>query len=624
MADSPQNLDDVWAAVREYLQQPADPQDPTRLALTQQQRGYLLATKLAALIDGIAVLRVPADRIKQKFETELAAPIQEAFQAVTGTYTTLAVSVDKGLAQQMPTEIPEPAAAAPASGDYAEENPWFSADPDSATTAYSDAAYPDSHYSDTNYPESSYPEQNYPASSAASHPTGYRNAPTRGQHDQRRYENQGEHYAEPSYGMPPQQRLGTEADHFYRTAPGMSGAGQPHIPSEYQWRQTYAPENGYPSEQQYAGGQGGPTVGEFPGNMPNPFGIPPEERAAVPKLNANYTFDTYVVGDSNEFPWSAAKSVAANPGASYNPLFIWGGSGLGKTHLLHAIGNFAYQMNPRLRIKYVSSEEFTNDYINSLRDDNQVSFKNRYRNLDILMVDDIQFLEGKEGTQEEFFHTFNSLEQAGHQIVLSSDRSPKELETLEDRLRTRFQSGLIVDVNPPNLETRIAILRKRANLQQIDASPEVFEFIANNIKSDVRQLEGALNRIVAEASMRKVQTIDLAIATSALDTFITKENTVRITVDSILNATAEYFSVQVDDIKGPGRRREISHPRQIAIYLCRQLTDLSYPRIGKQIGGRDHSTILNASQKIEKQVETNAEVRKQVELITQMVKYGER
>nr|WP_246858149.1 chromosomal replication initiator protein DnaA [Corynebacterium sp. sy017] len=336
-------------------------------------------------------------------------------------------------------------------------------------------------------------------------------------------------------------------------------------------------------------------------------------------LNPAHTFDNYVISDSNKLPASAAIAVAEKPARAYNPLFIWGDSGLGKTHLMHAIGNYAHQLNPELKIKYVSSEEFTNDYINSVRDDRQTSFKRRYREVDILMVDDIQFLQGKEGTQEEFFHTFNALEQSGKQIVLSSDRPPKQLTTLEDRLRTRFQAGLIADIYPPDLETRIAILSKKSRAEGIEADREVLELIASRFDSSIRELEGAFIRVSAYASVNKIE-LTRETAEVALQNITPDQSNVDITPDTIIEVTADYFKVKAADIRGKVKRTNIAHARQIAMYLCRELTELSLPKIGENFGGKDHTTVMYADRKIRKEIAQNKEIYNEIQQITMQIK----
>ncbi|AUM19130.1 chromosomal replication initiator protein DnaA [Rhodococcus ruber Chol-4] len=357
-------------------------------------------------------------------------------------------------------------------------------------------------------------------------------------------------------------------------------------------------------------------------SWPSYFTQPPPPATASPtgssSLNAKYTFDTFVIGASNRFAHAAAVAIAEAPARAYNPLFIWGASGLGKTHLLHAAGHYAQRLFPGMRVKYVSTEEFTNDFINSLRDDRKVAFKRRYRETDILLVDDIQFIEGKEGIQEEFFHTFNTLHNANKQIVVSSDRPPKQLATLEERLRTRFEWGLITDVQPPELETRIAILSKKARMDRLDVPHDVLELIASRIERNIRELEGALIRVTAFASLNR-QPLDLTLAEVVLRDLIPDSTALEINSATIMAVTAEYFGTSIDDLCGPGKARPLAQARQIAMYLCRELTDLSLPKIG-QTFGRDHTTVMYADKKIRKEMTERRKVYDQVQELTARIK----
>jgi chromosomal replication initiator protein len=335
-------------------------------------------------------------------------------------------------------------------------------------------------------------------------------------------------------------------------------------------------------------------------------------------LNRRYTFDTFVIGASNRFAHAASLAIAEAPARAYNPLFIWGESGLGKTHLLHAAGNYAQRLFPGMRVKYVSTEEFTNDFINSLRDDRRASFKRSYRDIDVLLVDDIQFIEGKEGIQEEFFHTFNTLHNANKQIVISSDRPPKQLATLEDRLRTRFEWGLITDVQPPELETRIAILRKKAQMDRLDVPGDVLELIASSIERNIRELEGALIRVTAFASLNKTA-IDKSLAEIVLRDLISDSSTIQISTATIMAATSEYFETTLEELRGPGKTRALAQARQIAMYLCRELTDLSLPKIG-QAFGRDHTTVMYAEKKIRGEMAERREVFDHVKELTTRIR----
>lgn len=336
-------------------------------------------------------------------------------------------------------------------------------------------------------------------------------------------------------------------------------------------------------------------------------------------LNPRYIFETFVIGASNRFAHAAALAVSEAPAKAYNPLFIYGESGLGKTHLLHAIGAYAKELYPNVRVRYVSSEEFTNDFINSIRDDKSNSFQKRYRDLDILLVDDIQFLENKERTQEEFFHTFNTLYNANKQIVISSDRPPKQLVTLEDRLRSRFEWGLITDIQPPELETRIAILRKKAAAERLNAPDDVLEFIASKIFTNIRELEGALIRVTAFASLNR-QPVDMALAEIVLKDLIPDDSATSITASTIMAQTAAYFSLTVEDLCGTSRSRVLVNARQIAMYLCRELTELSLPKIGQTFGGRDHTTVMHADRKIRELMAERRSIYNQVNELTSRIK----
>jgi chromosomal replication initiator protein len=342
-------------------------------------------------------------------------------------------------------------------------------------------------------------------------------------------------------------------------------------------------------------------------------------RESDSRLNPKYTFETFVIGGSNRFAHAAAIAVAENPGKSYNPLTIYGDSGLGKTHLLHALGHYVRNYFDRVRVRYVSTEELTNDFINAISQNKGADFRRRYRDVDVLLIDDIQFLEGKEQTQEEFFHTFNTLHNAQKQIVMTSDRPPKLLENLEPRLRSRFGWGLITDIQPPDLETRIAILRKKAAQERLVAGPEVLEFIASRIQTNIRELEGALIRVTAFASLNRQQ-VDLALAEIVLKDLIPEGGEAQITTGMIMAQTASYFDITVDDLCGQSRTHVLVTARQIAMYLCRELTDLSLPKIGQQFGGRDHTTVMHADRKIRTLMAERRSVFNQVTELTNRIK----
>ena len=335
-------------------------------------------------------------------------------------------------------------------------------------------------------------------------------------------------------------------------------------------------------------------------------------------LNSKYTFENFVQGSSNLYAYTAAEQVANHPGESNNPLFIYGNSGLGKTHLMHAIGHSIMKEQNDAKVVYVSSEKFTNELINSIKSDKNEEFRNKYRNVDILLIDDIQFIAGKEGTQEEFFHTFNALHEANKQIIISSDRPPKEIPTLEDRLRSRFEMGLIADIQPPDFETRIAILKTKAQIENIDIPNEVMNYIATYIKSNIRELEGALTRVVAYSSLiNKDISYDLAV--EALKDIVTTSESQEISVNRIKEKVSTTFGIKMDDFNSKKRTRAIAYPRQIAMYLSRELTDLSLPKIGNEFGGRDHTTVIHAYEKISEGLKSDESLQRTIDDITKKI-----
>lgn len=328
-------------------------------------------------------------------------------------------------------------------------------------------------------------------------------------------------------------------------------------------------------------------------------------------LNPKYTFDSFVIGNSNRFSHAACVAVAEAPAKSYNPLFLYGGVGLGKTHLMQAIGHHILKYNEDSTIVYVSSEKFTNELINSIKDDKNEEFRNKYRNVDVLLIDDIQFIAGKERTQEEFFHTFNALHEANKQIIISSDRTPKEIPTLEDRLRTRFEMGLITDIQPPDFETRVAILRKKAQVENIDIKNEVMNYIAKNIKSNIRELEGALTRVIAYSSLTN-KPVNVDLAKEALKDIVRPNRPTEVNADLIKEFVAREFNIKMSDFASKKRTRAIAYPRQIAMYICRELTDMSLPKIGDAFGGRDHSTVIHAHEKIASDITKDQNFKKRI------------
>lgn len=338
-------------------------------------------------------------------------------------------------------------------------------------------------------------------------------------------------------------------------------------------------------------------------------------------LNPKYTFDTFVIGNGNRFAHAASLAVAEAPAKAYNPLFLYGGVGLGKTHLMHAIGHFILSQNSSLKVLYVSSEKFTNELINAIKDDKNEEFRSKYRNIDVLLIDDIQFIGGKERTEEEFFHTFNALYEANKQIIISSDKPPKDIPTLEDRLRSRFEWGLIADIAPPDLETRIAILRKKAQLENLDVPDDVMVFIADKVASNIRELEGALNRVIAYSTLTE-NIINVDMATEALKDMFNNSKAVIINYKTIQEAVSRYFHLKTDELKSKRRSRDVSFPRQIAMYLCREMTDMSLPKIGDEFGGRDHTTVIHACEKINQDIESSTELRRTIEDIKKNISGG--
>ncbi len=350
----------------------------------------------------------------------------------------------------------------------------------------------------------------------------------------------------------------------------------------------------------------------------------PEEQVTsnpVTSLNPKYTFETFVVGNSNRFAHAASLAVAEAPAKAYNPLFIYGDVGLGKTHLMQAIGHYILRHSPQSNVVYVSSETFTNELINAIRDDKTTDFRNKYRTIDILLVDDIQFVAGKERTQEEFFHTFNALHEANKQIILSSDRPPKEIPTLEDRLRSRFEWGLITDIQKPDYETRMAILRKKANLENLQVPDEVIAYIANHIQSNIRELEGALIRVVAYSSLTN-KMITEELARDALKDILPSTKEREVTTRMIQETVTDYYSLKIKDMTSKTRTQTVAFPRQIAMYLCRELTNASLPQIGEEFGGRDHTTVIHACNKISEKIEQDSSFKNTVEKLIEKIKTG--
>jgi chromosomal replication initiator protein len=558
----------VWTRALEAL--PGD--------LPPQHRAWLSMTRPLALVEDTALLATPNEFAKDVLENRLRPLITQVLSTQLGRDIRVAVTVQPdpspGADRPMPAE-PEsdPEQARHDSGPYSGESPAYT-----GSTLRGPAAEPRPYAGDQ------YPVQQYRGAEP------YRREEQYGGGDQYR----GERYAGEPYGNP-----------FRQEPPRHPEPRNPSNPSGPQ-RDPFVP-----------------TPGAVPGGgwQPRPSAAPPESRASAEpaRLNPKYTFDTFVIGSSNRFAHAAAVAVAEAPAKAYNPLFIYGDSGLGKTHMLHAIGHYAQSLFNGARVRYVSSEEFTNDFINAIRDGKADNFRRRYRDMDILLVDDIQFLENKEQTQEEFFHTFNTLHNANKQIVISSDRAPKQLVTLEDRLRNRFEWGLITDVQPPELETRIAILRKKAAQEGLVAPPEVLEYIASKISTNIRELEGALIRVTAFASLNR-QSVDLQLAEIVLKDLIPNDTGPEITAATIMAQTATYFGIDMEQLCGPSRSRVLVTARQIAMYLCRELTELSLPKIGQQFGGRDHTTVMHAEKKIRKLMAEKRPIYNQVTELTNRIK----
>ncbi|MFJ8850533.1 chromosomal replication initiator protein DnaA [Streptomyces sp. NPDC102437] len=601
MADVPADLAAVWPRVLEQLlgegQQGIEPKD----------KQWIERCQPLALVADTALLAVPNEWGKRVLEGRLAPLISETLSRECGRPIRIAITVDDSAGE--PPSPPAPPMHQPQQHRYQgpqhderQHNDAYDgyghrpAD-DGMPTAR--PAYPD--YQQQRPEPGAWPRTQEDLSWQQPRLGGFqdREAPA-------------EQWREPYGGGRPQQ-----PQHDYRPQPPERQGYEQQRPEHHDMQE----QQHQPQHRQGGAGTGRPGGATGPmGSQPSPTPGPGEPAA---RLNPKYLFDTFVIGASNRFAHAAAVAVAEAPAKAYNPLFIYGESGLGKTHLLHAIGHYARSLYPGTRVRYVSSEEFTNEFINSIRDGKGDTFRKRYRDVDILLVDDIQFLASKESTQEEFFHTFNTLHNANKQIVLSSDRPPKQLVTLEDRLRNRFEWGLTTDVQPPELETRIAILRKKAVQEQLNAPPEVLEFIASRISRNIRELEGALIRVTAFASLNR-QPVDLGLTEHVLKDLIPggEDSAPEITATAIMASTADYFGLTVDDLCGTSRSRVLVTARQIAMYLCRELTDLSLPKIGAQFGGRDHTTVMHADRKIRALMAERRSIYNQVTELTNRIKNG--
>ncbi|MGW0891920.1 chromosomal replication initiator protein DnaA [Saccharopolyspora sp. NPDC002578] len=606
--------------------------------LSPQQRAWMRVTRPIGLLDGTALLAAPSDFAKEAIERALRDPITDALSRRLGREVSLAVKVDTAVpAPTRPLAAPEARPDTPArtgSETAAERPAGFGIAYDSSPYI---AGGPTAYSAQSRRPEAfGNSAQGSISGSLPAKQVGTQYAA------EPQYAPEPKYSPEPSYSpesqYPSEPKYGQESQYSAEPQYSTEGRAEPERYAE-QWPTAQDPvaEQDEDEVEEESADQEDSTPTEA--NVWPTFGRgqhaeqhPPGQPFTAPKhapptsqtrLNAKYTFDTFVIGASNRFAHAAAVAAAEAPARAYNPLFIWGESGLGKTHLLHAVGHYTQRLFPGMRVRYVSTEEFTNDFINSLRDDRQVAFQRRYRDVDVLLVDDIQFLEGKEGTQEEFFHTFNTLHNSNKQIVVSSDRPPKGLRTLEDRLRTRFEWGLITDIQPPELETRIAILRKKAAQDRMAAPAEVLEFIAARIERNIRELEGALIRVTAFASLNR-QPVDVQLAEIVLRDLIPDSQTPEITAPTIMAVTAEYFAVTIDDLCGPGKTKALAQARQIAMYLCRELTDSSLPKIGQSFGGRDHTTVMHADKKIRKEMAERRRVYDQVQELTSRIKQQSR
>lgn len=626
MADLPADLAAVWPRVLEQLLTEGQ-------GVEAKDQRWLQDCQPLVLVSGTALLGVPNEYAKGVLEGRLAPLISDALSRECQQSIRLAITVTGPAAPAAPASGPPPGQQSPQSpqGPGQQEQPGHPGQPGQPSTDPQHAPPgpgPGEH--------ERYEARQLPSPRAA-YPD-YPQAPRPQQPPQHQHDGWQQQPPEPyphQQHQPPQQHQPYESQRYEQRSrydqqpPGQSGQSAyhqydqqpPHQQHQHPAQRHAPPHQGHQPAPRYDGPARLPAQSGAPGPLaaqPAPATGPGEPTA---RLNPKYLFDTFVIGASNRFAHAAAVAVAEAPAKAYNPLFIYGESGLGKTHLLHAIGHYARSLYPGTRVRYVSSEEFTNEFINSIRDGKADAFRRRYRDMDILLVDDIQFLASKESTQEEFFHTFNTLHNANKQIVLSSDRPPKALVTLEDRLRNRFEWGLITDVQPPELETRIAILRKKAVQEQLNAPPEVLEFIASRISRNIRELEGALIRVTAFASLNR-QPVDLGLTEIVLKDLIPggEDASPEITAADIMAATADYFGLSIDDLCGSSRSRVLVTARQIAMYLCRELTDLSLPKIGAQFGGRDHTTVMHADRKIRALMAERRSIYNQVTELTNRIK----
>ncbi|MFK4099549.1 chromosomal replication initiator protein DnaA [Streptomyces sp. NPDC019531] len=660
MADVPADLAAVWPRVLEQLLGEGRVQ-----GVEAKDEHWIRRCQPLALVADTALLAVPNEFAKGVLEGRLAPAVSETLSRECGRPIRIAITVDDSAGE--PPAPPAPPAPRPQQRYEEPELPsgQYDGQYDSQYEGYGRHRADDSHPGRGEHrpgPAGDHaPRADQFPTARPAYPSEYQRpepgAWPRSSQDEYGWQQQRlgfperDPYASPSQEPYPQESYGTPSQD-YRPQP-MDRPPYDSPRSDYDKRPDYdKPRSDYEPRPEYdqprsdydqrdarrdlpeppSGSgrvhRGGPVGSSLPTTgAPGPLAAQPAPASGpgepTARLNPKYLFDTFVIGASNRFAHAAAVAVAEAPAKAYNPLFIYGESGLGKTHLLHAIGHYARSLYPGTRVRYVSSEEFTNEFINSIRDGKGDSFRKRYREMDILLVDDIQFLADKESTQEEFFHTFNTLHNANKQIVLSSDRPPKQLVTLEDRLRNRFEWGLITDVQPPELETRIAILRKKAVQEQLNAPPEVLEFIASRISRNIRELEGALIRVTAFASLNR-QPVDLGLTEIVLKDLIPggEDSAPEITSTAIMSATADYFGLTVEDLCGTSRGRALVTARQIAMYLCRELTDLSLPKIGALFGGRDHTTVMHADRKIRNLMAERRSIYNQVTELTNRIKNG--
>jgi chromosomal replication initiator protein len=595
------NLAEVWARSLDGL---------AEMGLPASQLAWLRLTRPLGLVENTALIATPNPFVKEYLETKLRPLVIHALSKELGRPIQIAVTVDPS-----PVTPPDQPQGPPSSPLSVMDSLAVSVADDAAARQPQQQHHQDlgAHPAQQQYPQPQhylYQESGYQPYRSIQ---GYQEPPAE------------QHPLAPQHPMADQHPMnGQNGMPGQGPRPGQNPMGGQHPMGA---QHSHAPQ--HPMAPQQPPSQSEPLdLDRFqpgpPREQPPAHGHQQDQppRPVSARLNSKYTFETFVIGSSNRFAHAAAVAVAEAPAKAYNPLFIYGDSGLGKTHLLHAIGHYAQTLYNGLKVRYVSSEEFTNEFINMIRDGKQDGFRRRYRDVDVLLVDDIQFLENKEGTQEEFFHTFNTLHNASKQIVISSDRAPKRLVTLEDRLRSRFEWGLLTDVQPPELETRIAILRKKAIQEGLNAPPDVLEYIASRISTNIRELEGALIRVTAFASLNR-QGVDMSLAEIVLKDLIPESQgsgSQQITAATIMGQTAAYFGLSIEDLCGASRSRVLVTARHIAMYLCRELTDMSLPKIGQQFGGRDHTTVINADRKIRSLMAERRSIYTQVTELTNRIK----